>query len=706
MATRRQAAAAARKAAAAAPSPPPLDGHTVALCGNFTSYSHNQSSMEDTVRRLGGKVAKSITRTTTLLICSEVEYIDRSNKVRDAMAKKMPILGPGWLLDTEREKRVVDTAPYDWDIIKPTSTNNSTVNSANGGDKKNKRPAPPTPAGDGGPDVKKTKIVAEGQFMKNDGVIQPDEHWPLVGYQVYVEPDTCLIWDASLNQANSGRNNNKFYRIQQILHNPDTGDYKTWTRWGRVGDTGQSAILEEGGLDVAVTEFKRKFKDKSGLAWEHRGDDPKPNKYAFVEKNYNDSDDEDDDDDAKPKKKTAKPEGGYGGAGAAGEEEGGELASPKSALPKPVQELMELIFNQKYFQATMDYLNYDANKLPLGKLSKSTITRGFQQLKDLAALLNDPSLAASRWQTTLGPARERLSNTYYSLIPHDFGRHRPPTIMDGVLLKKEIDLLESLSDMKAAADIMKVNKKTQETVNKLDAQFQGLGLEEMCPLDRKSDEFSLLAGYLNGSRGSTHHVSYKIQDIFRVERQGERDRFDASEFARMVSAPAGQTGSDRRLLWHGSRCTNFAGILSQGLRIAPPEAPVSGYMFGKGIYLADMSSKSAGYCSSSISDGHALLLLCEAELGDPMHELIHSSYSAGEDAKKLGKVSTWGMGRTGPSKWTDACIVNDGLKGIKMPDPDTPPSTICENDRVLYYNEYICYDVAQVKIRYLFRVKM
>ena len=28
------------------------------------------------------------------------------------------------------------------------------------------------------------------------------------------------------------------------------------------------------------------------------------------------------------------------------------------------------------------------------------------------------------------------------------------------------------------------------------------------------------------------------------------------------------------LLWHGSRMTNWVGILSQGLRIAPPEAPV------------------------------------------------------------------------------------------------------------------------------------
>ena len=31
---------------------------------------------------------------------------------------------------------------------------------------------------------------------------------------------------------------------------------------------------------------------------------------------------------------------------------------------------------------------------------------------------------------------------------------------------------------------------------------------------------------------------------------------------------------NKMLLWHGSRTTNYGGILSQGLRIAPPEAPV------------------------------------------------------------------------------------------------------------------------------------
>lgn len=48
-----------------------------------------------------------------------------------------------------------------------------------------------------------------------------------------------------------------------------------------------------------------------------------------------------------------------------------------------------------------------------------------------------------------------------------------------------------------------------------------------------------------------------------MNRQGEGDRFEPFKELH-----------NRRLLWHGSRTTNYAGILSQGLRIAPPEAPV------------------------------------------------------------------------------------------------------------------------------------
>ena len=47
---------------------------------------------------------------------------------------------------------------------------------------------------------------------------------------------------------------------------------------------------------------------------------------------------------------------------------------------------------------------------------------------------------------------------------------------------------------------------------------------------------------------------------------------------------------------------------NQGLRIAPPEAPVTGYMFGKGVYFADMVSKSANYCNTSPSNNQGTLI--------------------------------------------------------------------------------------------------
>lgn len=165
-----------------------------------------------------------------------------------------------------------------------------------------------------------------------------------------------------------------------------------------------------------------------------------------------------------------------------------------------------------------------------------------------------------------------LTDDYYTIIPHAFGRHRPPLIGDARMLQKEVDLLQTLGDMEIANDLMQT-KESETSLHPLDHQYQGLGMQEMTPLDKKSKEFKELHDYLVKSHGQTHHMSMKVQEIFRIERQGERKRFDDSKFGKMKN-------SDRRLLWHGSRTTNFGGILSQGLRIAPPEAPVNGYMFG------------------------------------------------------------------------------------------------------------------------------
>ena len=48
-------------------------------------------------------------------------------------------------------------------------------------------------------------------------------------------------------------------------------------------------------------------------------------------------------------------------------------------------------------------------------------------------------------------------------------------------------------------------------------------------------------------------------------------------------------------------------------------------MFGKGVYFADMVSKSANYCFTNRSNPTGLMMLCEVAIGN-MHELKHSSF--------------------------------------------------------------------------------
>lgn len=121
-----------------------------------------------------------------------------------------------------------------------------------------------------------------------------------------------------------------------------------------------------------------------------------------------------------------------------------------------------------------------------------------------------------------------------------------------------------------------------------------------------------------------------------------------------------------------------------------------------------MSSKSANYCCAGISGGEALLLLCEAELGNPMQALTDASSTAGEDALSKGMWSTWGQGLTGPKGWKDAGCVHPSLAGVTMPDTTQKPgpTNIKTGLYGLFYNEYIAYDVAQVRLRYLLRVKI
>ncbi|KAL6240017.1 hypothetical protein BDW75DRAFT_196742 [Aspergillus navahoensis] len=657
----------------------------IAVSGTFPGYK--QGDLRAIVERHGATFASSVSTNCTHLVATQKEVDKNGSKYRHACdLQNCEIVTLDWLLDSDRAKKPVSEAQYRFGA--PSSSQNSQTDSV---PVKTERKRSVKAVQDVDEDVsnKKPKQMAEDAQMITaekaakvkvgvDERYYPNEPtWQ--DPTVFID-DSGLIWDATLNQTVSAANNNKFYRIQ-LLNSKDGSKYQTWTRWGRVGEHGQSAHLGDGTLDNAKRHFEKKFRDKSGLAWKDRLNPPKNNKYTFIERNYEESDGEDGEDEKADNKLVKQPSN-----------------IPASKLPAPVQNVISFIFNQKYFLETMAQMSYDANKLPLGKLSKRTLMSGYETLKELAELAATPSLAGSKYGMQLRPAMEQLSNRYFTTIPHVFGRNRPPVLDNQTYIKREIELLETLTDMEITNSILKDASKIED-VNPLDSQYAGLGMQEMTPLDHASIEFKELEKYLSGTRGATHGVRYRVIDIFRIERQGEHDRFGSSPYANIKN-------SNRRLLWHGSRSTNYGGILSQGLRIAPPEAPVSGYMFGKGVYFADMSSKSAGYCWYHNSDQKALLLLGDVELGDPIYELYNSDYNAGENAKKEGKIATLGKGRTIPAGWKDAGCIHPDMRGIQVPDADSGTANHETDKGYLQYNEYIVYDVAQIRLRYLFFVDM
>lgn len=186
-------------------------------------------------------------------------------------------------------------------------------------------------------------------------------------------------------------------------------------------------------------------------------------------------------------------------------------------------------------------------------------------------------------------------------------------------------------------------------------------------VNKSTTEFVELEAYLQKSQ--KYLTQCRLVEVFRITRPGEAERFEEGGFS-ASQIDTHKINDSRKLLWHGSRSTNFGGILSQGLRIAPPEAPVNGYAFGKGIYLADLASKSFEYLYPGTSGNQGLLMLCEAQLGDPVYERYTHDSDAASNSKKNGALSTWALGKTQPVGWKDAGVISQELKGVLMPDVD------------------------------------
>jgi len=478
--------------------------------------------------------------------------------------------------------------------------------------------------------------------LKNGGAVDPDSE---MADSAHVLRHGGRLYSVVMGAADVTRGTNSYYRLQ-LLASDRGAAWWLWRAWGRIGTTiGGNKLEEMDGLHDGLRRFHDLFQEKSGNNFKSEKYEKKAGFMSVLDVDYGESN----------KENIQKM----------------VVSKENSSLPVNVQELIALIFDIDNMKSQMMEFEIDMKKMPLGKLSQSQLTAAFKVLADAQNLLEEDN-------KSIGPRLLDCSNKFYSLIPHDFGMDRVPLLDSLDAIRTKIEMIESLKEIELAYNMMSGG--TEEGKSVIDSHYAKLNTT-IEPLAHDSHEMSVIRDYVANTHAATHaHYTLKLLDVFKVSRAGEAKRF--KPFKKL---------HNRQLLWHGSRLTNFVGILSQGLRIAPPEAPVTGYMFGKGVYFADMVSKSANYCCASTNSPTGVLLLCDVALGDT-YERTQAEY-----VKKLepGKHSTKGVGRTRPASSVT-------LDGVTV--PTGKPETVDVQSSLLY-NEYVVYDTAQVNIKYLLKVK-
>jgi poly [ADP-ribose] polymerase len=485
-------------------------------------------------------------------------------------------------------------------------------------------------------------------------------------YRVIIDSETGLALTAMLNQTNLAMNNNKFFLIQ-ALERIDGRGFSCWRRWGRVGYPGQTEMKEVTSSEEAVDLFKEKFEAKTLNAWSKhifRQFKPHSGKYTLLAVDTLTQ--------------------------AVGDLEGHRevevIKYEETKLEQQIYNLIKMISSREMFERELRIAGLDLTKMPLGKISEKMISEGYKVLKQIEKEL----LSGHGRREFLN----ELSGKFFTVIPHNFGFNKAISfaINSFEKLREKVEVLESLRDV---ANSLSNEATIQQSIrlhrNPIDDQYSRL-LHQLELLSPSSSDYRLIRKYKENTQGGTHLVPTSIVNIFKIRESKPNAFID---------------DSNKMLLWHGSRLTNWMSILGSGLKIAPSEALHTGFMFAKGIYTADCFSKSANYCFHREQRGQrkGIVVLCEVSLGK-MNELMDADYDADKKLATTGCQSTKGVGKYFP----DPAEVEQ-IDDVKVPcgkliqAGEEQRTSRRRSNGSLMYNEFVVYDTNRVRMKYLVEVE-
>jgi hypothetical protein len=246
---------------------------------------------------------------------------------------------------------------------------------------------------------------------------------------------------------------------------------------------------------------------------------------------------------------------------------------------------------------------------------------------------------------------------------------------------EEWNSIETLLELEIAAKIMAGALNRVNEINPLDYVYRSLNCKIQL-MDESDMETQYILRYVN----ATH--SGKVEAVFRLSRDGELERLKGCGIY-----------FNHRLLFHGSSSSNLISILTRGLLVAPPEAPASGYLFGKGIYTADKFSKSHHYCYNYSKDSRIkFMLVCQVALGKCKD--VYQGYDI--QSAPAGYDSVRAVASSYPDPQYDLTLSTGVVIPLGTPinrteKPDGPR----QRYNWMSDHEYIVYKSDQVALRYL-----
>jgi ankyrin repeat protein/predicted DNA-binding WGR domain protein len=454
---------------------------------------------------------------------------------------------------------------------------------------------------------------------------------------------------------------NVFYRMQ-LLHEANRDVFIVVTRYGRIGDQGQHQLTSFAKREEALHEFCSIFKSKSGNDWkdaEHFNRMKKKYKLARFDQT------------------SAKEElqDFY--------EKTHEKDLPESFLTDSVKAILREVASSKVLFSKVKNLQIDTSRLPLSRLNKADLMQAFTLLQEMKKTSKELQEERAVDVADSDPEKifelldelSEMTSDYFELIPTTrYRRSSIPPMEDIGSIDQNVMVVRELLEVEVAVKILLGARRQIKELHPLDYCYNCLNIKLM-ELDDQSVERSAILDYVLKSLDYGHPSAVKV---FALERKGETERY--AKYLKM---------NNRKLLWHGTKTMNFLGVLNRGLKIAPPEAPATGAMFGKGVYFSDSFAKAQNYCEGSVR----IVLLCEVALGNM--EMLYTARSMNQPS--TGYDSVMGVGQNTPDPNQDVVIPNGMVIPlgplVKRHNPDNLVTLNC--------NEFVVYNEDQVKIRYM-----